>query len=141
MRKLARRPTPCHGEWVALDVDVSPFDNSSTKKEGLSWTYKEVAGYAPMLSLGLMAYNVLRLCGQRALREQRRLPAEERAPLKKKVFRRRLWSVIQDLMYLAAQFLRHANRWRMVFHRNSPWGATWRCLYARFSGASIAWSG
>jgi hypothetical protein len=333
VRKLARKPTPCHGEWVALDVDVSPFDNSNTKKEGVSWTYKEVAGYAPifaylgeegyevhcqlregkqhcqdgtpqfldealdyaeritrakllvrldsgndaienikvcrkhkadwivkrnlrkesledwleeaqahgdwefpregkevytgvtwkerdgklyrvvfevirrtikadgqklllpeievntwwtslklpakkvielyhqhgtseqyhseiktdldlerlpsgkfatnatMLSLGLVAYNVLRLCGQGALREQRRLPAEERAPLKKKVFRRRLRSVIQDLMYLAAQLVRHANRWRVVFYRNSPWGATWRCLYARFTGAPIAWSG
>lgn len=333
VRKHARKPTPCHGQWVALDVDVSPFDNSGTKKEGVSWTYKEVDGYAPifaylgeegylvhcqlragkqhcqdgtpqfldealnyaesitrakllvrldsgndaveniticrkhkadwiikrnlrkesledwleeaqafgeceepregkrvwtgetwrerggklyrvvfeviertlkadgqkllvpeievntwwtslrlpakevialyhahgtseqyhseiktdldlerlpsgkfatnatMLSLGLMAYNILRLCGQGAIHEQRRLPAEERAPLRKKVFRRRLRSVIQDLMYLAAQLVRHANRWRVVFWRNSPWGATWRGLYARFSGAPRMESG
>ena len=38
LRKRARKPTPCHGEWVALDIDVSPFDNSGTKKEGVSWT-------------------------------------------------------------------------------------------------------
>jgi len=96
---------------------------------------------ATMLSLGLVAYNILRLCGQGALKEQRRLPAEERAPLKKKVFRRRLRSVIQDLMYLAAQWVRHANRWRVVFWSNSPWGATWRGLYARFAGAPRMASG
>ncbi len=329
VRQIARHPTPCHGEWVALDVDVSPFDNSNTKKEGVSWTYKKVDGFAPifaylgeegyevhcqlregkqhcqdgtpqfldealnyaesitrakllvrldsgndavenirvcrrhkadyiikrnlrkespedwleeaqghgeceelregkevwtgetwrardgkphrvvfevirrtiaadgqkllvpeievntwwtslrlpakkvlelyhahgtseqyhseiktdldlerlpsgkfatnatMLSLGLVAYNLLRLCGQGALREQRRLPAEDRAPLGKKVFRRRLRSVIQDLMYLSAKLTRHANRWRLSFWRNSPWGATWRGLYARFRGAPI----
>lgn len=333
LRKFARRPTPCHGEWVALDVDVSPFDNSNTKKEGVSWTYKEVAGYAPifaylgeegyevhcqlregkqhcqegtpqfldealdyaeritrakllvrldsgndaieniivcrkhkadwiikrnlrkespadwleeaqchgecekpregkevwtgqtwrerdgklyrvvfevsertikadgqkllvpeievntwwtslrmqakqvialyhahgtseqyhseiktdldmerlpsgkfatnatMLSLGLMAYNILRLCGQGAIQQQRRLPADQRAPMRKKVFRRRLRSVIQDLMYLAAQLVRHANRWKVVFCRNSPWGATWRGLYVRFTGAPRTDSG
>ena len=94
-----------------------------------------------MLSLGLLAYNILRLCGQGALKEQRRLSAAERAPLKKKVSRRRLRSVIQDLMYLAAQLVRHANRWQMVFYRNSPWGATWRGLYMRFCGAPCVRSG
>jgi hypothetical protein len=333
LRTHARKPTPCHGQWVALDVDVSPFDNSNTKKEGVSWTYKKVDGYAPifaylgeegylvhcelregkqhcqdgtpkfldealdyaeritrakllvrldsgndaienikvcrkhkadylikrnlrkesledwleeaqahgdwefpregkevytgetwrerdgklyrvvfevirrtiaadgqkwlvpdievntwwtslrlsakevialyhahgtseqyhseiktdldmerlpsgkfatnatMLSLGLVAYNVLRLCGQGALREQRRLPAEERAPMRKKVFRRRLRSVIQDLMYLSAKLTRHANRWKLSFWQNSPWGATWRGLYARFCGSPIVRSG
>jgi hypothetical protein len=333
VRKHARRLTPCHGDWVALDVDVSPFDNSGTKKEGVSWTYKKMDGYAPifaylgeegylvhcqlregkqhcqdgtpefldesldyaeqitrskllvrldagnddfenikicrkhqadwlikrnlrkeslddwleeaqahgdwefpregkevytgdtwkerdgkpyrvvfevtqrtitadgqklllpeidvntwwtslklpakevialyhahgtseqyhseiktdldlerlpsgkfatnatMLSLGLVAYNVLRLCGQGALKEQRRLPSEARAPMRKKVFRRRLRSVIQDLMYLAAQLVRHAHRWKVVFWRNSPWGATWRGLYARFCGVPRVRSG
>jgi hypothetical protein len=333
VRKHARKLTPCHGDWVALDVDVSPFDNSGTKKEGVSWTYKKMDGYAPifaylgeegflvhcelregkqhcqdgtpefldealdyaeqitrakmlvrldagnddfanlkicrkhkadwlikrnlrkeslddwleeaqahgdwefpregkevytgetwrerdgkayrivfevtqrtitadgqkllipdievntwwtslklpakkvialyhahgtseqyhseiktdldlerlpsgkfatnatMLSLGLVAYNVLRLCGQGALRQQRRLPAEDRAPLPKQVFRRRLRSVIQDLMYLSAKLTRHANRWRLSFWQNSPWGATWRGLYARFCGARCVRSG
>jgi hypothetical protein len=333
VRKHGRKVTPCHGQWVALDVDVSPFDNSGTKKEGVSWTYKKVDGYAPIfaylaeegylvhcelregkqhcqdgtpkfldealgyaeritrakllvrldagndaienikvcrkhkadwlikrnlrkesledwleeaqahgdrefpregqevytgttwkerggksyrvlfevirrtiatdgqkllvpdievntwwtslrlpakeqialyhahgtseqfhseiksdldlerlpsgkfatnatvLSLALVAYNVLRLCGQQALKEQRRLPVEERAPMRKKVFRRRLRSVMQDLMYLAAKLVRHANRWQVVFWRNSPWGGTWRGLYARFCGAPCVRSG
>ena len=43
----APKITPCHGEWVAMDIDVSPFDNSGTKKEGIGWTYKKVEGFAP----------------------------------------------------------------------------------------------
>src|SRR4030066_566124 len=42
--------TPCHGNLVAVDIDVSPFDNSGTKKEGVSWTYKKVDGYAPIFA-------------------------------------------------------------------------------------------
>jgi hypothetical protein len=30
--------TPCHGNLVAVDIDVSPFDNSKTKKEGVRLT-------------------------------------------------------------------------------------------------------
>jgi hypothetical protein len=96
---------------------------------------------ATMLSLGLLAYNLLRLCGQEALGQQRRLPSEDRAPLAKKVSRRRLRSVIQDLMYLAAKLTRHANRWRLSFWQNSPWGATWRALYAQFRGEPRVRSG
>ena len=33
---------------VALDADVTPLDNSNTKKEGVGWTYKQVAGFAPI---------------------------------------------------------------------------------------------
>jgi hypothetical protein len=96
---------------------------------------------ATMLSLALVAYNVLRLCGQGALAGQRRLPADERAPLVKKIFRRRLRSVMQDLMYLAAKLAWHSNRWKLVFWQNSPWGATWRQLYERFCGSRCAGSG
>jgi hypothetical protein len=33
---------------VPLDADMTPFDNSNTKKEGVSRTYKQTDGYAPM---------------------------------------------------------------------------------------------
>ena len=33
---------------VALDLDVFPMDNSKTKKEGVSRTYKGHDGYAPL---------------------------------------------------------------------------------------------
>ena len=51
--------TPCHGNLVPLDIDVSPFDNSNTKKEGVSLTYKGHDGYAPIFSyLGVEGYCI-----------------------------------------------------------------------------------
>lgn len=51
--------TPCIRNIVPLDIDVSPFDNSNTKKEGVSRTYKNVDGYAPIFAyLGEEGYSV-----------------------------------------------------------------------------------
>ena len=53
-----------HGRrYAAVDVDVSPMDNSDTKKEGVSWTYKKFDGYAPIFAYigpGFMLNNELR---------------------------------------------------------------------------------
>jgi hypothetical protein len=88
---------------------------------------------ALMLALGLVAYNVLRLCGQAALDEDERLPPEQKMPLAKPVFRRRLRSVIQDLMYLATRLTRHARRYALGLWRSNPWGFVWQRLYQRFT--------
>ena len=40
--------TPLETGHVALDADVTPFDNSGSHKEGVSLTYKKHDGYAPM---------------------------------------------------------------------------------------------
>ena len=51
--------SPCFSGYVPLDVDVSPFDNSKTKKEGIGYTYKKVVGYAPIFAyLGQEGYCV-----------------------------------------------------------------------------------
>lgn len=42
------KPTPCFTGHIPLDIDVSPHDNSGTKKEGVAWTYKGMDGYAPI---------------------------------------------------------------------------------------------
>ena len=86
---------------------------------------------ALVLTCGLMAYNVLRLIGQNALKEDRNLPPQERMPIRKSVQRRRLRSVIQDLMYLACRFVRHARRWRLGLAQANPWGGAWRATYRR----------
>jgi hypothetical protein len=88
---------------------------------------------ALMLSLGLVAYNALRLCDQVALAEDKPLPWEQRMPLSKPVKRRRLRSVIQDLMYLAARLTRHARRWALGLWRDNPWRFVWQRLYRRFT--------
>lgn len=51
--------SPCYKDYIPLDMDVSPFDNSKTKKEGVSLTYKGFDGYAPMFAyLGNEGYCV-----------------------------------------------------------------------------------
>ena len=50
--------------YIVLESDVTPFDNSYTKKEGVARTYKNFFGYAPMMSYvgvsGFMLNNELR---------------------------------------------------------------------------------
>jgi hypothetical protein len=91
------------------------------------------AANALMLALGRVAYNVLRLCDQVALAEDRHLPPNEKMPLSKPVTRRRLRSVMQDLMYLAARLTRHARRFGLKLWRDNPWRFVWQRLYHRFT--------
>ncbi|MCP4339003.1 MAG: IS1380 family transposase [Desulfobulbaceae bacterium] len=47
------------GKLIPLDIDVSPFDNSKTKKMGVSRTYKGCDGFAPIFAyLGREGYLV-----------------------------------------------------------------------------------
>jgi len=47
------------GNYFPLDIDVTPLDNSKSKKEGVSCTYKMFDGYAPMMSyLGTEGYQI-----------------------------------------------------------------------------------
>jgi hypothetical protein len=49
--------SPCFEDYIPLDVDVSPFDNSKTKKEGVARTYKGFDGYSPIFAyLGTEGY-------------------------------------------------------------------------------------
>lgn len=51
--------SPCYKDYIPLDIDVSPFDNSKTKKEGVSRTYKGCDGFAPIFAyLGDEGYCV-----------------------------------------------------------------------------------
>ena len=40
--------TPCYKDYIPVDVDVSPMDNSGTSKEGVNCTYKNFDGYSPL---------------------------------------------------------------------------------------------
>jgi hypothetical protein len=96
---------------------------------------------ALMLALGQVAYNVLRLCDQVALAEDRRLPPNEKMPLSKPVTRRRLRSVIQDLMYLAARLTRHARRFGLGLWKDNPWRFVWQRVYHRFTQPAAVGTG
>ncbi len=60
LRSAAISPIHCDlGEYIQLDVDVTPFDNSGSKKGGVSCTYKMYDGYAPIMAyLGTEGYLV-----------------------------------------------------------------------------------
>ena len=52
-------PSKLPSGFVPLDIDVTPFDNSKTKKEGVSRTYKGFDGYAPIMAyLGTEGYLI-----------------------------------------------------------------------------------
>jgi len=51
-------------DYSVIHVDVTPMDNSDSKKEGISYTYKKFSGYAPIFAyigpFGFMLNNELR---------------------------------------------------------------------------------
>ena len=86
---------------------------------------------ALLLLLGMMAYNGLRLCGQTSLREASHLPAEKQVTVRIKAGRRRLRSVLLDLIYQAARWVRHGRRFGLSFGYLNPWFDVWRRTYLR----------
>jgi hypothetical protein len=64
-----------------------------------------------VLHLGAFAYNCLRLLGQLGL-------TGEIAPIRHPAKRRRLKTVLQEIMYRAAKFVAHARRLVLDFGRN-----------------------
>jgi hypothetical protein len=57
LREVGVKPTALETGHVPLDADVTPFDNSGTRKEGVSRTYKGEDGFAPMAAyLGQEGY-------------------------------------------------------------------------------------
>lgn len=52
-------PTALSCGYVPVDLDVTPFDNSKSHKEGVSRTYKKFEGYAPMMAyIGTEGYGL-----------------------------------------------------------------------------------
>jgi hypothetical protein len=79
-----------------------------------------------ILHLGVLAYNILRIIGQTSL-------LMSNTPLKKKVQRRRIRTVIQNLITLAARVVCHSRRYKLSFGIFSPWFDTFRQIYMAFS--------
>ncbi len=59
LREMHIEPTALDNGFVPVDIDVTPFDNSKSKKEGVSRTYKGFDGYAPIMAyIGTEGYLV-----------------------------------------------------------------------------------
>lgn len=78
-----------------------------------------------VLTMGLLAYNILRFIGQASLNTQ--------APLRKKVQRRRIRTVIQNIITIAARLISHSRRWTLGFGRHSPWFPAFKHIYEAIS--------
>jgi len=81
-----------------------------------------------VLLLGMVTYNVLRLIGQQSLEG-------DDMPVRKPVTRRRLRSVMQDMIYLACRMVKHARRLVLSFGKHCPWFDTWRRVYLQLGTA------
>jgi Transposase DDE domain group 1 len=79
-----------------------------------------------VLLCGLLAYNILRIIGQETI-------SIGLAPTRKKVARRRIKSVFQDMIYMACRVAKHARRFKLKFSRGGAWFPTWKKLYLKFA--------
>ncbi len=75
-----------------------------------------------VLSLAAVAYNILRLIGQQAL-------LRSNAPVRHAAKRRRLKTVMQEMMRVAVKLTDHARRVALNFGRHCPVFVVWRDLY------------
>ena len=86
---------------------------------------------ALVLLLGMLAYNLLRLCGQESLREDNG-NIVKRPFYRRRASRRRLRTVMQDLIYMACHVIHHARKWWISFGRYNSWSKVWQNMYSRF---------
>lgn len=78
-----------------------------------------------ILHLGIFAYNILRIMGQMTVNLNS-------VPLRKKAQRRRIRTVIQNLITIASRLVCHARQIKLRFGRHSPWLGTFQHIYAAF---------
>jgi len=81
-----------------------------------------------ILTLSVTVFNMLRLCGQEG--------TGNGYTTGKKVKRRRLRTVIQDLMYMAARVVTHAHQMYLSFLKRNKLREVWTQIYLSFCGVT-----
>lgn len=79
-----------------------------------------------VLELTMIAYNILRIIGQESLKKKD-------APGRKKIHRRRIRTVISNLMQFAGHLTEHAGRLVLTIGRSNRWRFTFKRLYDSFA--------
>jgi hypothetical protein len=102
-----------HSE-IKTDLDVERLPSGKFKTNNL------------VLHFAVFAYNLLRLLGQESLKK-------EDTPIKKKTQRRRIRTVIQSLITLAAKMTYHARQIRLRFGRGNRWFPVFQRIYTACS--------
>jgi hypothetical protein len=85
-----------------------------------------------VLLLGMLAYNLLRLCGQESLREDNG-NIEKMPEYRNKAQRRRIRTVMLDLIYVAGRIIHTSRRWIISFGKLNPLASLWESIYKRFA--------
>jgi hypothetical protein len=88
-----------------------------------------------ILLLGMLGYNLLRLCGQETLREDNG-NIQMMPTYRKKVQRRRIRTVILDYVYMAGRIIHKSRKWVISFGKMNPFVPLWNAIYRRFAFAS-----
>lgn len=128
------------GWWTSLDLPVAKvlalYADHATAEQFHSELKSDLdierlpsgkfATNALMLALAGLAYNILRLIGQIGL-------LGDWAPVRHPVKRRRLKTVMQELMYLAARVLRTGHRLVLRFAKHCPGFAAFEVVYGRLA--------
>lgn len=79
------------------------------------------------MELTILAYNMLRMIGQESIRSGK-------APKPKhEVHRRRLRTVINNLILIAGHLTKHARRLTLSPGRSNVWRNAFRAVYVRFA--------
>ena len=98
-----------HSE-IKTDMDLERLPSGSLKTNKLLWC------------LGMMAYNILRIMGQASIEE-------DDAPLKRPVKRRRIRTVIQNLVHFAVRVVRRGRRVFLNLGRSNAWRRTFKRVH------------
>lgn len=85
---------------------------------------------ALILLLGMLSYNILRLCGQESLRDNGN--KEGNPSYRGKASRRRIRTVMQDLIYVASHLTTRGKQWFLSFGKYCAWAKVWKSIYQRF---------
>lgn len=97
---------------------------------------KHFKSNALILLLGMLSYNLLRLCGQESLREDNG-NMELMPSHRKKANRRRIRSVILDLIYVAGRIIHSSRKWFISLGKLNPYTPLFRSVYTRFCSIQI----
>ena len=81
---------------------------------------------ALILALTCLAYNILRFIGQLGL-------TGEKSPVRHPAKRRRIRTVVQELMYLAGRLVQTGRRLKLALGRHCPAAAIFQRLYEQLA--------
>jgi len=126
------------GWWTSLDLscrEVIELYNARGTSEQFHSEFKtdldierlpsgKFATNSLVLSCAVLAYNILRWMGQNGL-------VGRKAPIRNPAKRRRIKTVMQHLMYVAAMFIKSGRRLKIKFSRNSSIINIYHKLYYR----------